>query len=322
MKFAHLTLAATAIALLATTSAQAETIKIGLQPWLGYGPLWIAEAKGFFKEQGVDAALVNFSYDQDIAAALASGNIQVTSIATNGVILQRNNGVDLKGFMLMDGSTTADAVLAGKSIKSIAEIKGKKVAFEVGATSDLLINYALNANGMTIKDVEAVPINASDAGLALIAGRVDVAVTYEPYISAALAQGPDFKILYSASEKPGLISDVLAAQTSFITGHQKELEGIIKAWNEAVVFLRANPEEGGKIIADAVGSPMEEFKTAFAGVQLYSLDENVKALGGDFQATVGDIGKIMQEAKPDEIKVLPTGDEMLDLTALHAVAGK
>ena len=169
MKLAHLTLAATAIALLAAVPAQAETIKIGLQPWLGYGPLWIAEAKGFFKEQGVDAALVNFSYDQDIAAALASGNIQVTSIATNGVILQRNNGVDLRGFMLMDGSTTADAVLAGKSIKSIAEIKGKKVAFEVGATSDLLINYALNANGMTIKDVEAVPINASDAGLALIA---------------------------------------------------------------------------------------------------------------------------------------------------------
>ena len=41
-----------------------------------------------------------------------------------GVILQRNNGVDLKGFMLMDGSTTADAVLAGKAIKSIADIKG------------------------------------------------------------------------------------------------------------------------------------------------------------------------------------------------------
>lgn len=322
MKLAKLALAAMALGLMAAAPAHAETVKIGLQPWLGYGPLWIAEKKGFFKENNVDAQLVNFGYDQDIAAALASGNIQVTSIATNGIILQRNNGIDLKGFMLMDGSTTADAVLAGKAINSIAEIKGKKVAFEVGATSDLLINYALNANGMTIKDVEAVPINASDAGLALIAGRVDVAVTYEPYISAALAQGPDFKILYSAGEKPGLISDLLAAESSYITAHQSDLEGIIKAWNEAVTFLRENPEEGGQIIADAVGSPMDEFKTAFAGVQLYNLEENVAVLGGDFQATVGDIGKIMQEAKPDEIKVLPTGDEMLDLTALHAAAGK
>lgn len=307
---------------LAAVPAHADSIKIGLQPWLGYGPLWIADKQGFFKEQGVDVQLVNFGWDADLASALASGNIQITSIATNGVILQRNNGIDLKGFMLMDGSTTADAVLAAKSVNSITELKGKKVAYEVGATSDLLINYALLANGMSLKDIETVPINASDAGLALIAGRVDVAVTYEPYISAALAQGPDFKVLYSAGEKPGLISDVLAAETSFIDGHQTELQAIIKAWDEAVAYLRANPEEGGKIIADAVGSPMEEFKTAFAGVQLYDIKENVAAFDGDFPPTVAEIGKIMQSAKPDEIKTIPTAEEMLDLRAIHAAAGK
>jgi NitT/TauT family transport system substrate-binding protein len=266
--------------------------------------------------------LVNFGFDQDLAAALASGNIDITSIATNGVILQRNNGVDLKGFMLMDGSTTADAILAKKDVNSIADIKGKTVGYEVGSTSDLLINYALSTAGLTIKDVNAVPINASDAGLALVAGRLDVAVTYEPYISAALSQGTDFKRLYTAGEKPGLISDMLAAQAPFVTAHEKDLEGIIKAWNEAVTYFRDHPDEGGQIIADAVGSPLDEFKTAMAGVQLYSLDDNVKALGGDFQATVGDIGKIMNAAKPDEIKIVPTGDEILDLTALHAVAGK
>src|SRR5690242_16128021 len=93
---------------LAAAPAQAETIKIGLQPWLGYGPLWIAEKQGYFAANGVDVQLVNFGWDADLAVALASGNINITSIATNGVILQRNNGIDLKGFMLMDGSTTAD----------------------------------------------------------------------------------------------------------------------------------------------------------------------------------------------------------------------
>lgn len=318
MKFATALVFALGLGL-AAAPAHAETVKIGLQPWLGYGPLWIAEKQGYFAEEGVDVQLVNFGWDADLAVALASGNINVTSIATNGVILQRNNGIDLKAFMLMDGSTTADAVLANKAVNSIAELKGKKVAYEVGATSDLLINYALKVNGMSLKDIEAVPINAADAGLALIAGRVDVAVTYEPYISAALKEGPDFKVLYSAGEKPGLISDVLAAPADYVTAHTKELQGIIKAWDKAVTYLRQNPDEGGKIIADAVGSPLEEFKTAFAGVQLFDLEENEAALGGTFQATVGEIGALMQEAKPDEIKIVPTGDEILDLTALNGL---
>jgi NitT/TauT family transport system substrate-binding protein len=318
MKFATALVFALGLGLTAAP-AHADTIKIGLQPWLGYGPLWIAEKQGYFAEEGVDVQLVNFGWDADLAVALASGNINVTSIATNGVILQRNNGIDLKAFMLMDGSTTADAVLANKAVNSIAELKGKKVAYEVGATSDLLINYALKVNGMSLKDIEAVPINASDAGLALIAGRVDVAVTYEPYISAALKEGPDFKILFSAGEKPGLISDVLAAPSEYVAGHTKELQGIIKAWDKAVTYLRQNPDAGGKIIADAVGSPMEEFKTAFAGVQLFNLEENEAALAGNFQATVGEIGALMQEAKPDEIKIVPTGDEILDLTALNGL---
>ncbi|KKB80344.1 ABC transporter substrate-binding protein [Devosia soli] len=319
MKLASLALAGLSLAALAVP-ASAETVKIGVQPWLGYGPLWIADQKGFFKENGVDVQLINFTWDQDVAAALASGNIQVISAATNTVILNMNNGVDLKAFMIMDGSTTADAVLAGKDVAAITDLKGKSVAYEKGSTSDLLINYALNSNGLTIADVEAVPIAAADAGLALIAGRVDVAVTYEPYISAALAQGPDFKVLYTAGEKPGLISDVLAAETSFIAGNQQDLVGIIKAWDEAVTFLRDNPEEGGKIIADAVGSPIEEFNTAFAGVHLYDLAENEAALKGEFQATVEEIGSIMQQANPDEVKTLPTGDTFFDLMALSAAA--
>jgi NitT/TauT family transport system substrate-binding protein len=321
MKLAPIALASLALTALAVP-AYAETIKIGLQPWLGYGPLWVAEEKGFFEANGVDVELINFTWDQDVAAALASGNIQVISAATNTVILNINNGVDLKGFMVMDGSTTADAILAGNNITSIPELKGKKVAYEIGSTSDLLINYALNSSGLTIADVEAVPIAAADAGLALIAGRVDVAVTYEPYISAAFAQGPDFKVLYTAGEKPGLISDVLAAETGFISENQEELVSIIKAWDQAVTFLRDNPEEGGQIIADAVGSPIEEFNTAFAGVHLYDISENTATLKGEFQATVEEIGAIMQQANPNDVKTVPTGEAFLDLQAINAAAGQ
>jgi NitT/TauT family transport system substrate-binding protein len=312
-----------ALGLAATMSVSAaaaqEAVKIGTQPWLGYGPLWVAAEKGFFQQRGVNVELVNFAWDQDVNAALASGNIQVQCAATNTLITLINQGVDAKGFLLMDASYEADAILAKTEIASIADLKGKSVAFEAGATSDLLLNYALGQNGMSIKDVEHVPMGASEAGLALIAGRVDVAVTYEPYISAALSQGEGYHVLYTSAERPGLISDLLIAETAFIDGNPEAIKNIILAWDDAVRFVRENPEEGGKIIADAVGSPMEEFTPAFKGVRLFDLKENKEQLAGPFQETFATIGKLLTEQKPDEIKTAPGADQALATGALMSL---
>lgn len=311
------------VALIAmSAAAQADTVRLGLQPWLGYGPLWVAEQQGFFEANGVDVELSNFSWDQDLTAAVASGSLDVIAAATNTAINYFNQDLGLKGFLIMDVAFEADAVLAGPDVGGIADLAGKTVAFETGATSDLLIRYALQEAGMSIEDIQHVPMGASEAGLALISGQVDAAVTYEPYISAALAQGDGHKVIYTAAEKPGLISDMLVASGDWIAAHPEEVQGLIRAWDQAVEFIRANPEEGGAIIAEAVGSPMEEFAPAFAGVRLYNVAENMEALGGEFQDTVAEIGSIMQATNPEEITKVPTAEEIMDLSGLQAVSGQ
>lgn len=302
------------------TSAYADTVKVGLQPWLGYGPLWVAKEKGFFEKNGVDVELINFTWDQDMTAAQASDNVNVMAGATNLLITNFNQGVDQKGFLIMDVSFEADAIMAGKDVASVKDLKGKKVAFETGATSDLLINYALKENGLTIADVEHIPMGAADAGLALISGRVDAAVTYEPYISTALKQGQDYKVLYTSAEKPGLISDMLIASSTWIKEHPEEVKGLIRAWDDAIKFIRENPEEGQQMIAKAVGSPMEEFIPAFKGVRLYTLEENIKALEGEFQDTAKQIAEILQATNPKDIKTIPTADDIMILDPIREVA--
>lgn len=286
-------------------------VKIGVQPWLGYGPWWIAEQKGYFKKHGLDVEVVNFTWDADMGAAVASGNVQVIAAATNFLVAVLNQDIDLQGFLVLDASYEADAILAPEAITSIADLKGKKVAYEAGATSDLLINYALKANDMGLKDIEPVQMAAADAGLALIAGRVDVAVTYEPYISAALREGKGYHVLYTAAVRPGLISDVAVAERKYIAENPEAIKAIIRAWDDAVTFLNTNPEEGGKIIADAVHSPMDEFKVAMEGVRIYDLKQNNTILGGEFQKTMIDISNIMAETTPENIKKVPNPDEAL-----------
>ncbi|WP_136798933.1 MULTISPECIES: ABC transporter substrate-binding protein [Desulfosediminicola] len=306
--------------LVPATPVAAKTVKVGVQPWLGYGPWWIADQKGFFAKHGLDAEIVNFTWDADMSAAVASGRVQVIAAATNTLITVRNQGIDLQAFLILDSAYEADAILAPKSVQTIADLKGKKVAYEAGATSDLLINYALKENGMTIRDIEPVNMAAADAGLALIAGRVDIAVTYEPYISAALRQGDDYKVLYTGAEKPGLISDVAISDATFIKDNPETIQALIKAWDEAVRFLNENPEEGGKIIADAVKSPMDEYKLAMEGVHVYDLKGNQEILAGEFQKTMVDINTIMKETTPDVIKTVADPADALGIDVIKNMA--
>lgn len=304
------------------TAAHADTVKIGLQPWLGYGPLWVAEQKGFFKKHNVDVVLSTFNWDQDMSAAIASGNLDVIAAATNLLVTNFNQGIDQKGFLIMDVSFEADAVITCSDIATIADLKGKKIAFESGATSDLLINYALKENNLSIKDVEHVPMGASEAGLALIAGRVDSAVTYEPYISTALKHDPKCKVIFTSAEKPGLISDMLTASSKWIEANPEDVKGLILGWDEAINFIRSNPEEGKAIIAKAVGSPMEEFNPAFKGVRLYNVKDNAAALKGEFQSSLQTVGEILHATNPENVKTVPSATDLMVLEPLNQIAEK
>ena len=271
------------------TSQEAVQVRIGTQPWIGYGPWYIAQEKGMFEAYGLEVELVNFSQDQDVNAALASGKMEAANLATHTAVKLYSNGLDIRIAQLEDASLQADAILSTTVITSIADLKGKKVAYEEGTTSDLLLNYALAQNGMSIADIEAVPMPASDAGLALISGQVDAAVTYEPYITEAVNGNQDFQVLYTAAERQGLISDVLVFPASFVEEQPEAAANLLKVWDEALAFYKSNPEEAKAIIATAVGSKPEDLTTAFDGVEFFTTSEYQQKLAGDFSQTLSDV---------------------------------
>ncbi len=282
----------------APAASAPTTVRIGTQPWIGYGPWWIAQDQGLFAKYGIEAELIDFVTDTEVNAAFASGNMDVANVATHTAIKLYANGVDLKIVLLEDVSNAADAIIAPSAIATVADLAGKTVAYEEGSTSDLLLHYALAANNMKIEDIIAAPMPAADAGAALIAGQVDAAVTYEPYISEAINQNSDIQALYTAAERPGLISDVLAARTQFAEENPAVMRKLLQVWDEAVAFLRENPEAGRAIIAEAVGSAPEELTTAFDGVAFYDLAENQQFLNlesGNAAAVFDDVQTVALE---------------------------
>jgi NitT/TauT family transport system substrate-binding protein len=297
---------------------EAGTFRMGTEPWLGYGPWWVAEDKELFAQNGLDVKVSSFTTDDEINAALAAGQIDGANIATHTAMRLAQAGTPLTAVLVLDQSNTADAALAAAPVASIADLKGKKVAYEEGTTSDILLRYALSQNGMTIDDIVKVPTSAADAGTAAIAKRVDAAVTYEPYLTAALQQDPSFKLIYTADEKPGLISDVFVVRTDKIDKIPCQIETLIKTWGDAVAYYNSNGDDAKAIISKAVGATPEDLKTAFDGVKIYDLAEAKALMAGDFPKTMTDIMKIAVAAGIMPAEIDPT--TILNTTFIDKVA--
>jgi NitT/TauT family transport system substrate-binding protein len=261
-------------------------IRMGIEPWIGYGPWYIAQQEGYFKQLGLDVKIVNFNTDAEREAAFASGNTDVTNMPTHTALRFEQQNIPGRMVLLEDESLTADAVIAKPPINSIKDLKGKKVAYEQGTTSDILIHYALQANGMTPKDIQIVPINASDAGNAAAAGRVSAAVTYEPYISAVAAQHAGFRRIYVAGVDPGLVSDVLVASNNLLNSKPGQVLALMKAWGMAMNFYNTHTAQAQAIIAKADGATLASLKTSFSGVKLYTIPDNVSLLTGAFATKI------------------------------------
>ncbi len=296
------------------------TFKMGIEPWLGYGPWYIARDQGIFKHNGLDQVkIINFTQDADINSALASGQLDGANIATHTALAMAQAGLPIKIIQVLDVSMTADAIIAGRNITSIKDLKGKKVAFEEGTTSDILLNYALHQAGMTISDIKPVPMPAADAGAALIAGRVPVAVTYEPYLTLARNHDKQIKLLYTAGKDPGLVSDVFVVRDDALKNKPGQVLALVRSWGAAVNAYRANEKQGRVIISKAVGAKPSELETAFDGIKFYSLSDNAQQLEGDFlHKTIADVAQAARKA--GILKGPVDAPKLIDSRFVHAAS--
>jgi NitT/TauT family transport system substrate-binding protein len=270
-------------------------ISMGTEPWIGYGPWWIAQAKGFFQKEGLNVNIVTFQQDADLNSALAAGRTQVANIATHTSIkLILNNGLKITPVLILDDSEGADAMLGGPSTPTVASLKGKTVAFEYGTTSDLLFHYALAQAHIDPKTVKTENIPAANAATALVTGHVDAAVTYEPYISSVAGKGHGVKVIYSSKVAPGLIGDFLVVNNSTLSTHPAWVRSLLRAWNDSMTYLAQNYKDGVAIMAKNVGSTPADLTTTLAGVKIYTIAQNKQLAKGLIQSRYAMVNGVLK----------------------------
>lgn len=268
-----------ALAAAAWPHAASADVRVGVSDWTGWVAWYVAQEKGYFKKHGADVKLIWFANYSDSIAALSTGQLDANSQTWSDTMGPMAKGLPLKAILVNDNSAGNDALMVDPKIRSFADLKGKAVALEQFSISHFVLATALAKNGLKPGDVKIVNLAAGDAAAAFMAGRVQAAVVWNPWVSQIEKSGKG-RALFTSKDMPGLIPDLLVAQDKAIQAKRKDLVGMIRAWFDTVDFIAKQPDEAVKIMAKVVSLPPADYKVFLPGTRFFDAAANKAAFDG------------------------------------------
>jgi NitT/TauT family transport system substrate-binding protein len=290
-------------------AAELKPYKVGFNAWIGSIAFFVAKEKGFFKDEGLDVQPKSFSSPGDGLTPLLTGDLDAVLSTADSVItvLDKAPG-QLKVVYLTDTSAGADAILAKKDITGIKGMKGRKVAATLGQCNQLLLEKALEKAGLTDGDIQLVNMNPDDAGSAFAAGKIDVAVTWEPWITKVSGEKKGH-VIFSSKETPNLILDVLAISAKTAKNKPAETRAFLKALNRGYDFVKQHTDEAAALAAKSLEQKPEEVKAMLPKVALYSPKQNLEVMSGPAAAATAQVAKFFKDKK--------VNDTLVDVSTLY-----
>jgi sulfonate transport system substrate-binding protein len=249
---------ATAVALGAITEAQAETLRIGYQK---YGTLVLLKARGTLEkrlaDQGVDVKWTEFPGGPQLLEGLNVGSIDFGVTGETPPVFAQAAKADLVYVANEPPAPTSEAILVPKdsTVKSVADLKGKKVVLNKGSNVHYLLVRALEDAGLKYTDIQTVYLAPADARAAFEKGAVDAWVIWDPYQAAAEKQLQ----ARTLKDGTGLVDNnqfYLATRT-FAEDHPKVIEALVDEVRKTGEWSKANPEQVTDEVAPLLGLPKD-----------------------------------------------------------------
>jgi len=260
-------------------AAKAQTpLRIGFSDWPGWTGWQIAIDKGWFKQAGVDVNMQWFDYSASLDA-FSAGKLDGDFVANGDGLAVGANGAKNVLIMLTDYSSGNDMILAKPGITSIKQLAGQKIGIEVGLVEHLLLEHALQANGMKLSSVTLVNSVTNNTPQVLGSGSVAAIGVWQPIADQAMMQLPGSRPIYTSKQAPGLIFDGLAVSPQSLKDRPQDWAKVIKVWYRVVAYINnpATHADALKIMAARDGVAPSIYKRYVIGTHILSRAEADKA---------------------------------------------
>ena len=295
--------------LLATPAAAQTKVTIGISGWTGFAPLTLAKEAGIFAKNGLDVTIKKIP-QASRHLAIASGDIVCAATTVETWIVWNANGVATTQLFQLDKSYGADGMVVRNTIKSIKDVKGKQVAASAPGTAPYFtLAWFLKKNGLSVKDVTVVNMEPGPAAQAFIAGQNDVAMTYEPYLSAVRAKPEAGKIIATTLDYP-MVMDTFGCTPKFIAENQAAVKALVKSYFEALAMIKADQAKAYGIMGADVKQTAEQFGNSAKYLRWQGPEENKKFFATEFAPFSKEAADLLLEI--GIIKAIPDLSKLAD----------
>lgn len=237
-----------------------QEVTIGmLPPGLSNAGIYIADQRGYFKNEGINLNVKQFRSGDDQTASLARGDLQIATGGPNAGLynavargirakIVADKGYGSPKFDWAQFLTTPKLKAAG--LASMADVKGHSIGVVgQGATQEVALAKTLELNGLTMKDVSVTVIPFPQMRAALASGSIDVIFQTEPELTRMLKAGDAVSIGTPTKAYPEQQTSVIFYSEQFIADHSDAGDCFMRAYLRGVrdyndAFVR------GKGVAD------------------------------------------------------------------------
>jgi len=282
---------------LASGGKLSRTLVVGINTWAGHAPGVVFNggmepnaASNYKKKYGLDVKFVLLEDPANKLAVFRKGDIDimwntVDNWAREASVLEEN-GAKAKSILMQDWSRGGDGIVSLASIKTIEDLKGRRIACTQFTPSHFLLLYLLAQSGLSPADRAALEksiIMTQDAPAAAAmfkARQVDAAVTWEPDLSASVtARGDEAHILVSTTAATNIIADTLVARQQLIDDAPGTVRDFVQGWFEGIDMIKRDPASSYALVGRALKLDADTVSGMLSGLKLTPYADNAQFYG-------------------------------------------
>lgn len=254
-------------------STRHQKIKIAVNEWIGNGPIVYAKLLGLYEKYGLDVEVVQTQGQTESNLDFINKKYDAIGTVVSDSLLIRSSNNNGQIVLISDYSLTGDVIVADKSIKSISELKNKKIGIDyLNSFSHLFAIEALKKYNVKEYEVEFKIIPYDKISMAIKNKEIAAGHTYASGKNNALVDG--HHILFSAGEIPGLILDGVLFQDSFIKDNPEKIKKFIEAFYEAQELMLKDPETSSQLIANFFKTNQDHLRKSYDDIHFVGKVEN------------------------------------------------